>query len=40
MDLGLGIVLIGFTALLVLISSADPKDLKKAVKNRVFKKSA
>ncbi len=39
MDLGLGIILIGFTALLVLISSADPKDLKKAVKNK-FKKSA
>jgi hypothetical protein len=35
----LGLILIGFTALLVLISSADPKDLKKVVKDK-FKKAA
>jgi len=39
MELGLGIILIGFKALLVLISSADPKDFKKVVKDK-FKKSA
>jgi len=37
MELLSGIILVGFTALLVLISSADPKDLKKVVKDK-FKK--
>jgi hypothetical protein len=39
MELVLGIILIGFTSLLVLISSADPKDLKKIVKDK-FRKAA
>lgn len=39
MELVLGTILIGFTALLVLVSSADPKDLKKVVKDK-FKKAA
>jgi len=39
MEFILGITLISFTAFLVLISSADPKDLKKIIKDR-FKKAA
>jgi len=37
MELVSGIILVVFSALLVLISSADPKDLKKVVKDK-FKK--
>jgi len=39
MELVLGTILIGLSALLVLISSADLKDLKKVVKDK-FKKAA
>jgi hypothetical protein len=39
MELLLGIILISLMGLLVLISSAEPEDLKKAVKDK-FKKAA